>query len=125
MAIVGMKELFARSDASGSKSTVLKPLTWFLSLIIGGLLFLLKFEAPNWIIVLFSIIISISILFFFFAYIYCLFYDRDALRSESYSIQKMAIEKGVIGDNVTGVLNNLNSIGTGKIDVSNQSEEGN
>ena len=37
------------------------------------------------------------------AYIYCLFHDREALRSETYSIQKLAIEKGFLGDSVTGM----------------------
>lgn len=37
-----------------------------------------------------------------FAYVYCLLYDRDALRSERYSLQKMAIEHGMIGDSKTG-----------------------
>ena len=38
------------------------------------------------------------------AYVYCLVTDRDALRSETYTIQKMAIEKGFVGDSLTGVL---------------------
>lgn len=38
------------------------------------------------------------------AYIYCLATDKDALRSETYTIQKMAIEKGFVGDSLIGVL---------------------
>ena len=48
MSITGIRELLSRSDASGSKSTILKPLTWFLALIIGGILTLLKFGSPIW-----------------------------------------------------------------------------
>ena len=71
MSITGIRELLSRSDASGSKSTILKPLTWFLALII--------------------------------VYIYCLINDRDSLRSEKFTIQKLAIEKGIMGDDVTGI----------------------
>lgn len=41
---------------------------------------------------------------YLFAYTYCLFKDRDALRTERYSIQKLAIEKGFVGDSLTGTL---------------------
>lgn len=98
------KELLERSDSSGSKSTILKPLTWLLSVFIGGMVLLIKVNAPSWTIIFFSIILGLGISIFFFSYIYCLFKDRDALRSEKYSIQKMAIEKGVYGDNMIGLI---------------------
>lgn len=124
MGITEIKELFERSDASGSRSTILKPLTWFLSLIIGGFVLLIKLNAPNWTVILFAIVVCISVFIFFFAYVYCLFKDRDALRSEKYSIQKMAIEKGIIGDNITGIINESKMIKIESSDLSNQSEEG-
>lgn len=102
--LTGIKELFERSDTSGSKSTILKPLTWLISILIGGFIFLINFKAPNWTIILFSIVICIILILFIFVYIFCLIKDRDALRSEKYSIQKMAIEKGIIGDNLSGIV---------------------
>lgn len=102
MVINAIKELFQKSDSSGSKSTILKPLTWLLSIIIAGLLILVKFNSSLWMIIMFSVIMGIALIIFFFAYIYCLFTDKDALRSEKYSIQKMAIEKGLYGDNISG-----------------------
>ncbi|OFX25759.1 MAG: hypothetical protein A2041_14620 [Bacteroidetes bacterium GWA2_31_9b] len=104
MAMSIIKELLHKSDASGSKSTILKPLTWLISVITGGIILLLEFNSPNWLIIMFSIIMGVAILIFFFSYIYCLFTDKDAIRSEKYSIQKLAIEKGLYGDNVTGIL---------------------
>ena len=125
MAITGIRELFERSDASGSRSTILKPLTWFLSITISGIIFLIKYNAPNWILILFAIIICIAIIIFLFAYVYCLFKDRDALRNEKYSIQKLAIEKGIVGDDITGVLPDSQRQKIGGNDVSNQSKEEN
>lgn len=98
-----IKELLNKSDASGSKSTILKPLTWFISIIIAGIVLLIKIGSPAWLIIMFSIIMGLSILIFFFAYVYCLFTDKDAIRSEKYSIQKLAIEKGLYGDSVSGI----------------------
>jgi hypothetical protein len=104
MAVNIFRELLQKSDASGSRSTILKPLTWFISVIIGGIVLLLEFDSPIWLIIMFSIIMGLAIITFLFAYIFCLFTDKDAIRSEKYSIQKMAIEKGIYGDSSTGVL---------------------
>lgn len=104
MAVNIFRELLHRSDASGSRSTILKPLTWFISVIIVGIVFLLKYNSSQWLIIMFSIILGLAILIFLFAFVFCLFTDKDAIRSEKYSIQKMAIEKGVYGDSSTGVI---------------------
>lgn len=107
-----IRELMQKSDASGSKSTILKPLTWFISILIGGIILLIKINSPNWLVVMFSVIMGISIIIFFFAYLYCLFTDKDAIRSEKYSIQKLAIEKGLLGDSTLGIIseNNFKSL---------------
>jgi hypothetical protein len=36
--------------------------------------------------------------------------DRDALRSETYIIKKLAIEKGYIGDDISGLFTRKNVI---------------
>jgi len=95
-------QLFQKSDASGSKSTILKPLTWFISLLLAAIIALSYTKANSWLIVFLVILISIAFIVFIMAYIYCLFKNPDALRSETFSIQKMAIEKGVFGDNISG-----------------------
>ena len=125
MGIDTIKELFERSDSNGSKSTILKPITWLLSILISGIIILVRVQAPNWTVVLFSIIVGFTIVIFFFAFIYCLFYDRDALRSEKFSIQKMAIEKGLYGDNISGTFISTNSNQTAtNNNILNSSAEG-
>lgn len=64
----------------------------------------MEVKAPQWVIMTFMIMCCVVVALYLAAYIYCLFTDRDALRSETYSIQKLAIEKGYIGDSVTGIL---------------------
>ena len=92
-----------RSDNSGEKSTILKPLTWLISILLASMILGNYFELPKWILIMFAIIVGIIIILFIVSYIYCLFNDRDALRSEKFSIQKMAIEKGVYGDSISGI----------------------
>jgi len=99
-----LREIMVRNDNSGEKSTILKPLTWLISILFGGIIILSYIKADQWIIISFFCIISIIISLFIFSYIYCLYKDRDALRSEKFSIQKMAIEKGYYGDNTSGLL---------------------
>jgi hypothetical protein len=99
-----IRELLHKSDASGSRSTILKPLTWFISVVIGGIILLIKINSPQWLVIMFSIIMGLSIVIFFFTYVYCLFTDKDAIRSEKYSIQKLAIEKGIYGDSTSGII---------------------
>lgn len=45
---------------------------------------------------------AIAILAYLGFYAYFAFKDPDALRSERYSIQKLALEKGFVGDSTTG-----------------------
>lgn len=100
-----LKALLSQSDASGSRSTILRPLTWFIGILFVILITLFKIQAPDWICYILTGIIVAIVLLFGFAYIYCLFNDRDALRSESFTIRKMEIEKGImLGDSSTGLL---------------------
>ena len=99
-----IRELLSHSDASGSRSTILKPLTWLLGILLATLLAAFRFGAPAWFCYLLAGIAILAVLLFFFAYMFCLFKDRDALRSESFSLRKMQIEKGLYGDNEMGLI---------------------
>ena len=59
----------------------------------------------EWIIKSLFLCTIVTIIVYVFSYIYLLLHDRDALRSEKYSIQKLAIERGLVGDSETGIFN--------------------
>lgn len=103
-----IRALLSHSDASGSRSTILKPLTWLLGLLFATLLAAFRFGAPVWFCYLLAGITILAILLFFFVYVFCLFKDRDALRSESFSLRKMQIEKGLYGDSNLGLIRRSN-----------------
>lgn len=96
--------LFHQATAQGSRSTVLRPLQWFVGICIVGLLGCLKYGAPVGVLILFAVMVALIFLLFMGAYIHCLRTDKDALRSETYSIQKLAIERGLVGDSIVGIL---------------------
>lgn len=97
-----VKAFLEQASASGTKANVLKPMNWMILTLIAAVIAMFKIGVPIWISILIITFMVISIIIFLFAFLYCLFKDRDALRSEKYSIQKMAIEKGFVGDNIYG-----------------------
>ena len=99
-----MRDLLAQISSKGSKSTILKPLAWMLGICVTSTLTSAKLGLSSWISILFSIFASIAMFLYLVAYLYCLVKDRDALRSETYSIQKMVVERGFVGDDINGSL---------------------
>lgn len=90
-------------NATLSRSDVLKPLAWLVGLAGTALVGSVGAGASAGIVSLMSILFAICVALYGGSYIYCLIYDRDALRSERYTLQKMAIEHGLLGDNLTGL----------------------
>ncbi|MGA2725820.1 MAG: hypothetical protein ABSG79_25850, partial [Bryobacteraceae bacterium] len=76
---------------------------WLISICIAGSLASAYLRSPIWLLILLSSSIGVSVLLYLFAYLFCLFKDRPALRSERYSIQRLAIEKGFVGDTTAGI----------------------
>lgn len=98
-----LKQLIQSHESSGSRSSVLNPISWLMVILLVALLICLGSNVASGIIKTFIVFISILFLLYVISYLYCLFTDKDALRSEKYSIQKLAIEKGLIGDNIQGI----------------------
>jgi hypothetical protein len=90
--------------ATSARSTVLRPLGWLVGLI--GLVTLGCFQvrAPLWLGETFGISTLVVALLYLIAYCYFAWTDKDALRTERFTIQKMAIQKGFIGDDITGYI---------------------
>ena len=99
-----IRAFLEQATAKGSKSTILKPLGWMMGICISATLTSAHFKLPEWVMYLFAGFSCITMALYLIAYLYCLVKDRDALRSETYSIQKMAIEKGFVGDDISGSL---------------------
>jgi hypothetical protein len=103
MDVDSIVELFQSSASSGSKSTIIKPLSWAIATVLLALLILVKLNAPNWIMYLMAGFLVLFVLLFIAVYVYCILNMPDTLRSEKFTIEKMAIEKGIYGDDKTGI----------------------
>ena len=94
--------------ASGSRSTVLKPLGWLIGLTLVGTVSTHRFGVQDWLTNTLGCLCIASIVLYMVTYVYFAFTDKDALRSEKYSIQKLAIQKGFIGDDQAGYIPIIN-----------------
>jgi hypothetical protein len=98
-----VKAFLEQATEQGSRSTVLKPLGWMMAMLIAATISGFGF-CPVWVGIIFATFAALTMCLYLFAYIFFMFKDKDALRSETYSIQKLAIEKGFVGDDMHGVL---------------------
>lgn len=102
-------DLFARlahSAISGSRSSALKTLLTLDALVLLALLIAGRplTDSQPWIAVLLAVMLVIAILITLGAYLYFMFKDPDYLRSESFGLRKMEIERGIVGDSVGGLI---------------------
>ena len=92
----------SRANASGSRGTALAPLHTMFALVLAAFLTSIHIMAPRPVLVLFGILCLVAFVLECGAYMYLLRYDRDALRSERFTLEKLRLQKGLMGDSVSG-----------------------
>lgn len=94
--------LLQKAHASGSRSTALNPLGWLLVIELSGSLGAFVEHTPNWFPMLLASLFSLTVLAYLGVYIFFAVRDRDALRSERFTLSRMAIERSAKGDTLAG-----------------------
>ena len=118
-----IRAFLEQATAKGTRSTILKPIGWMMAILVSATLGSFYISTPPWLGGLFAVFTCLTMVLYLGAYIFCLFTDKDALRSETYSIQKLAIEKGFVGDSIMGELEPVKPvIGVIEAGTSNESE---
>jgi hypothetical protein len=79
-------------------------LAWLLGLLLSGTIGAVKFKTPGWLVITLGVLSLVTALLYLAAYVYFMIYDRDSLRSERYLLGKLAINKGVVGDDLAGII---------------------
>jgi apolipoprotein N-acyltransferase len=109
--VIQALEAFLREARIGqSRSSVINPLQWVLVIGVATLSFFIQVKAPFWLLASAAIAAGFVLLLVLCAYVYFAFKDPDALRSERYSLVKTAIEKRLVGDNLTGLRDVIETI---------------
>ena len=81
----------------------MNPLAWALGIVLSAILVAAGIHnVPPWVFLILGIAACVLVLAYLTAYFILLFVDRDALRSESFTLSKLAIEKSVTGDSLRG-----------------------
>jgi hypothetical protein len=98
-----LKSFLQKADIGQSRSAITNQLQWAM-VILGActMLFWLA-RLPIWLVYTTGVSLFAVIALFMFVYLYFMFHNPDALRSEHFNLSKLAIEKGLIGDSLHGV----------------------
>lgn len=107
-----MSLLKEQMTATLARSDVLRPIGWLIASLLAALVLSAWVHSADWLLACEAVMLVLSILLYLGAYIFCLLNDRDALRSEKYSLNKMAIEKRLVGDNLTGLFEEASAVPT-------------
>lgn len=89
---------------SASRSDVLKALIWPIGILLAAVISLSAVHAPDWAVVVAFCFLAVFTAIYAFAYVFCLLKNPDYLRSEQYSLNKMALEQGLYGDSSIGLI---------------------
>lgn len=93
----------SEAGARGARSTALHALQWGMGMVLCSIPLSIFAKAPAWILIVLVVALGLILVTFLGAYLFLLGKNPDALRSEDYSLSKMAIEHGLIGDSKTGL----------------------
>ncbi len=99
-----IRSLFQQSAIGQSRSSVLNPLQWLVALLLAATVSAAIFGTVLWFLILLSVLTTCGVVVTLGFYAYFARGNPDSLRSEHYSLSKMAIEKGLLGDNLTGLV---------------------
>lgn len=102
MAIELIRSFLEQANATGTRSTVLTDLRWFAAIVLSALLVAFKVTAPFWMLIMLACLLGLISLVYLTAYIYFGLRNPDALRSERFTLSKLAIERSITGDNLAG-----------------------
>jgi hypothetical protein len=101
------RSLFEQASAQGSRTTAVAPIGWALATVLAALTGTSFTNVNPWIPVVLAIFASLLLILYVGAYIYFMLKSPDSLRSERFTLSKMALEKSVKGDNLGGFVDVL------------------
>lgn len=97
-----IRSFLQQATAQGSRSTVLTELRWFVGILLSAILVAVSLHAAQWILIILVVFLCAAGALYLIAYVFFGLKNPDALRSEKYTLTKLAIERSVTGDSVKG-----------------------
>ncbi|HEX7820946.1 MAG TPA: hypothetical protein VF463_10045 [Sphingobium sp.] len=87
-----------------SRTDVLRALVWPNAMLLTALVTASMKQAPTFLLVILSGLLIIFMILYAASYITFGIKDPNLLRSERYNIEKLAIERGILGDSTKGIV---------------------
>jgi type IV secretory pathway TrbD component len=87
-----------------SRSSITNPLQWTLVILGGAILAGSKLGIRSWIIDALGVGLFVVLALLLYAYGFFMHKNPDVLRSEHFHLSKMAIERGLLGDSLHGLV---------------------
>ena len=103
MALALLRELLSSSTADGSRTNALNHLQWMLAAFLGSTIVAFYSGVPHQFCWLLVAATAVLLLCYLVTHFYFMVKNPDALRSEKFTIEKMALERGLIGDSSIGL----------------------
>ena len=99
-----VRQYLEHASGSGRRSTAVSTLIVMGGVLLAGLVASVLFDAPQWLLEwLVGLVVGDAALFGI-AFLYFMLKSPDALRSESFELEKMAMERGLFGDSLQGLV---------------------
>lgn len=99
-----VKHIFQHASSYGARSSIISPWIWMIGTLLAALSTSAILGAATWVLIFFSVLTTIVLISAMVAYFFCLFKGQtDALRSENFNLEKMALEKQISSDSLTGI----------------------
>lgn len=98
-----LSQILQQAMERNTKSTVLRALGWLVGILSAATIFASRYGLDKWLVVMFAVLDGITVLFYIAFFAYFAFKEPDMLRSEKFTIEKLAIQHGLIGDNLSGL----------------------
>ncbi|ADU11996.1 hypothetical protein [Asticcacaulis excentricus] len=103
--LINFAHLFeAQSKADLSRSDVLRVLLWPIAILGAALSGALYVRSDLAVLLVILVFLGLFLMSYLCAFAYLLLTDKDALRSEKYSLHKLAIQQGLYGDSDIGLV---------------------
>lgn len=112
------------AQAQGARKNALASLGWLIALLLPAMMVSLYLDLATAFIVILVGAFCVAFVLFVAAYIYFMLKNPDALRSEKYVISKMVIDKGLVGDDLKGLILGLDTSRHPRLPSSGQPEPG-
>ena len=97
-----------QAGAQVKRTTVLSPLVWLIGVLLAAIV--LAASGPTWVLVVLISLLVLSVLVILCSFLYFAAKKPELLRTEQFAIQKLAIQKGMVGDSTRGLFTLENEV---------------